>query len=83
MHIHGYQYYGPSIKLTKRLARGDPRINPFDKACKKHDIVYSQNKESNTERNTVVKVLAVKTWNRVLSRNAKIGEKAAAWAVTN
>lgn len=34
MHIPGYQYCGPGTKLKKRLARGDPGINPLDKACK-------------------------------------------------
>ncbi|KAJ8979793.1 hypothetical protein NQ317_007703 [Molorchus minor] len=38
----GYQYCGPGTKLQKRLARGDPGINKLDKACKQHDIAYSQ-----------------------------------------
>ena len=51
LHIPGYQYCGPDTKLTKRLARGDPGINPLHKACKEHDIVSSQNKENITARN--------------------------------
>ena len=83
MHIPGYQYCGPGTKLTKRLARGDPSINPLDKACKENDIVYSQKKENITARNTADKVLAEKAWNRVSAKYARIGEKAAAWAVSN
>ena len=72
-----------ALNLKKRLARGNPGNNSLDKAYKEHDIVYSQNKENITARNTADKVLAEKAWNRVLARDAKIGEKAAAWAVTN
>lgn len=46
MHLPGYQYCGPFTKLEKRLSRGDPGINRVDKACKKHDIKYNQNKET-------------------------------------
>ena len=68
LHILGYQYCGPGTKLTKRLARGDPGINPLDKACKEHDIVYSQKKENIKARNTADNVLAEKAWNRVESK---------------
>ena len=40
-HIPGYQYAGPSTKLKKRLARGDPGINRLDRIAKQHDIDYS------------------------------------------
>ena len=63
LHIPGYQYCGPGTNLTKRLACDDPGINPLDKACKEHDIVYSQNKENITARNIADKVLAEKAWN--------------------
>lgn len=83
LHIPGYQYCGPGTKLSKRLARGDPGINPLDAACKEHDIAYSQNRDNITARNAADQVLADKAWNRVLARDASIGEKAAAWGVTN
>ena len=60
LHIPGYQYCGPGTKLTKRLARGDPGINPIDKACEEHDIVYSQKKDNITARNIADKILAEK-----------------------
>lgn len=46
LHLPGYQYCGPGTNLKKRLARGDPGINELDKACKEHDIAYSQKKNS-------------------------------------
>ena len=83
--IPGYQYCVPGTKFTKRLARGDPVINSLDRACKEHDTntIYSQNKENIAQRNIAVKVHTEKAWNRVKARNAKIGETAAACAVTN
>lgn len=82
IHIPGYQYCGPGTKLEKRLKRGDLGINPLDAACKRHDIAYSQNKDLN-ERHKADKVLEEAAWSRVKSKDAKISEKAAAWAVTN
>lgn len=81
-HIPGYQYCGPGTKLHKRLARGDPGINPLDAACKVHDIAYSKNKDIQA-RNVADRVLAEKAWQRVQSSDASLGEKAAAYAVTN
>ena len=83
LHIPGYQYCGPGTKLTKRLARGDPGINPLDAACKEHDIAYSKNQDNLGARHTADKVLAERAWKRVLAGDANLGEKAAAWAVTN
>ena len=83
LHILGYQYCGPGTKLTKRLARGDPGINPLDKACREHDIAYSQNRENIEVRNIADKKLAEKAWNRVLAKGAGLREKAAAWVVAN
>lgn len=40
----GYQYAGPGTKLSKRLARGDPRKNRLDRIAKTHDITYSHAK---------------------------------------
>lgn len=83
LHVPGYQYCGPGTKLAKRLARGDPGINPLDAACKEHDIAYSKNHTNIATRNEADKVLAEKAWNRVLAKDASAGEKAVAWAVTN
>ena len=83
LHIPGYQYCGPGTKLAKRLARGDPGINLLDSAFKKHDIAYSRNREKVQARNEADKILAEKAWNRVKSKDAGFGEKAAAYAVTN
>lgn len=82
LHIPGYQYCGPGTKLAKRLSRGDKGINPLDQACREHDIFYSQYKDT-ASRHKADRVLAERTWERVKSKNASVGEKAAAWAVTN
>lgn len=82
LHLPGYQYCGPGTKLQKRLARGDPGINPLDRACKEHDIAYSQTKDTKT-RNIADIRLAEKAWERVRASDSSIGERANAWFVTN
>jgi hypothetical protein len=82
LHIPGYQYCGPGTKLDKRLTRGDPGINQLDKACKEHDIAYSQHKDIK-QRHIADQLLEDRAWRRVKSRDAGLGEKSAAWAVTN
>lgn len=82
LHIPGYQYCGPGTKLHKRLARGDPGINPLDQACREHDIAYSQSSDLK-DRHKADYQLEQRAWNRVLAKDAKLGEKVAAWGVTN
>lgn len=82
LHLPGYQYCGPGTKLAKRLARGDQGINPLDQACREHDIAYSQNRENVEARNLADRVLADKAEKRVGAKDAKFGEKIAAYAVS-
>ena len=82
LHIPKYQYCGPGTALSKRLARGDPGINPLDKACKEHDIAYAQNRERGEARTKADKILAGKAWERVKAKDSSFGEKAAALLVT-
>lgn len=82
LHIPGYNYCGPGTKLQKRLARGDSGVNQLDNACKEHDISY-YNLEKLTDRHNADKILAEKAWQRVKSKEASIGERAAALMVTN
>lgn len=82
LHIPGYQFCGPGTKLSKRLARGDQGINPLDKACKEHDLAYSKNKDIKL-RNQADLALADEAWQRVKAKDAGIGEKISAWAITN
>lgn len=77
-----YNYCGPGTKLEKRLARGDRGINPLDEACRDHDIAYSTS-PSLTQRHQADERLENRAWERVKSKDASFGEKAAAWAVTN
>lgn len=81
-HLKGYQFCGPGTKLQERLARGDQGINPLDEACKIHDIAYAKYSDSDNRR-VADKELAERAWARVKSTDAKFGEKAAAWLVTN
>lgn len=81
LHIPGYSFCGPGTKLQKRLARGDQGINPLDEACKEHDIAYSQYQDLH-KRHEADSTLAKKAWERVRSKDAGIGEKAAAVAIT-
>lgn len=81
MHIPGYQYCGPGTKLQKRLARGDPGINPLDQACKQHDISYAKYAKG-PERYNADKILVKKAWDRVKAKDASAGERASALAVT-
>ena len=81
LHIPGgYQYCGPGTKLGKRIARGDLGINKLDKACKEHDIAYSNSSDS-ARRKIADNILAGKAWERVKSLDANAGERAAALTV--
>lgn len=82
-HLPGYQFCGPGTNLKKRLARGDLGINPLDSACKQHDIAYSQNPENIEKRNEADKVLAEQAWQRVFAKDSSLGERAAAYSITN
>lgn len=77
----GYQYCGPGTRLQERLERGDPGINPLDKACKEHDIAYSQHEDLST-RHRADKQLQRSAWARVRARDASLGEKAASLLVS-
>lgn len=82
-HFPGYHYCGPGTKLEKRLAQGDPGINPLDAACKEHDIAYSKYHEDLRARHRADRELAERAWKRVQSKDSSLSEKATAFAVTN
>lgn len=67
--------------MQRRLAKGQVGINPLDAACREHDIAYSKNK-SLEDRHKADFILENRAWERVKSKDAKLGEKAAAWLVT-
>ena len=68
--------------MAKRLARGDPGINPVDQTCKEHDIAYSKNRESGEKRSIADKILANRAWERVKATDSSSSKKAAAMLVT-
>ncbi|KAF2885838.1 hypothetical protein ILUMI_20335 [Ignelater luminosus] len=80
LHLPGYKYCGPETRLRARLARGDQGINPLDEACKVHDIAYSQSNDLG-DRHKADRLLGKKAWERVRSKDASFGEKAAALTV--
>ena len=82
LHFSGYQYCGPGTKLQKRIQRGDLGINKLDSACRDHDISYS-NSSALEDRHKADWQLENRAWERVKSKDASLGEKAAAWVVTN
>lgn len=82
LHVPGYQYCGPGTKLDKRLARGDLGINALDRACKEHDIAYSEFQDK-SDRHKADKILIDKSWQRVKSKDTGLRERADALLVTN
>lgn len=82
LHLPGYQFCGPGTKLHTRLKRGDQGINPLDKACKIHDISYSQNKDI-SQRHQADRELTERAWERVKAKDSTLGEKVNAYLVTN
>ena len=41
MHMPGYKFCGPGIRLAERIQRGYIDINPLDEACRQHDLAYN------------------------------------------
>jgi len=52
-----YSFCGPGTRVGTRLAEGYEGVNSLDKACKQHDIYYSQYKKTK-DRNKADDVLA-------------------------
>lgn len=67
-------------KLDRRLARGDPGINPLDVACKQHDIAYTEHPGSD-DRYFADKTLQKEAMKRVFAKDASFGERATALGV--
>lgn len=76
-----YNYCGPGTKLDARLARGDKGVNPLDEACKRHDIWYRDHKKTE-DRWEADKALQSVAWNRVVSPDADLNERAVGLATT-
>jgi hypothetical protein len=64
------------------LAQGDPGKNNLDRLCREHDIQYSESSDLK-DRHKADYQLEQRAWERVKSKDANLGEKAAAWVVTN
>ncbi len=79
-HKPGYRFCGPGTRLQSRLARGDQGINASDAACREHDIAYHDHKGT-AERLQADRQLADRAFSRLRSRDASLGERAAALGV--
>lgn len=66
--------------MKKRLERGDPGINGLDRACKQHDIAYTENK-SGEKRREADDILGNLAWKRFKSSDASLKEKISSLAV--
>ncbi|KAK9872602.1 hypothetical protein WA026_018736 [Henosepilachna vigintioctopunctata] len=80
LHLPTYQFCGPGTNLEKRLARGDIGINELDKACKEHDLAYSESKDFE-KRRQADNILIQKASDILKSKEASRKEKAAALLV--
>lgn len=81
MHIWGYKYCGPNTNLESRLAHDEPGINELDRACKEHDIAYSESNERDFRYNAD-KLLVLRAIRRVYAKDSRIGERFAASLVS-
>jgi len=82
LHYPGYNYLGPGTRLEERLRNNSVPINPLDEAAREHDISYSKFSDL-PNRHIADRILENKSWKRVLSKDASLGERAAAWLTTN
>lgn len=82
LHLPSYSYCGPGTKLKERLARNDKPKNKLDSYCREHDIFYENNPDT-ASRNKADMKLAEQAWTRVKAADSSLGERAAAYAVTN
>ena len=78
LHVPGYAYCGPGTNLSKA---GKP-VNKLDSYCREHDIFYSQHHDTES-RNKADMKLADQAWERVKAADSSLGERAAAYAITN
>lgn len=72
----GYKYCGPGTKLTKRLGKKDPGINPLDAACKNHDIAYKRHPTNLNARHQANNQLEQAACEIFKTKDASVGEKA-------
>lgn len=82
LHVPGYNYLGPGTNLDLRLEKGVKPANKLDELALQHDIAYSKSNKM-SDRHKADYALQEGAWNRVLSKDAGLGEKAAAWLTTN
>lgn len=79
IHLHGYQFCGPGTKLEDRLTQGQKGINNLDNYCMYHDIAYEStdsDRRYEADANLISYALL-----RIVSENASLGERLAAFLI--
>ena len=79
-HLPGYNWCGPGTRVATRVARGDQGVNSLDRACRDHDLAYFESNDL-AKRHAADRVLASKAEQIRKSKDTKLGEKIASWAV--
>jgi hypothetical protein len=82
LHIPGYEYLGPGTNLDLKLLQNVKPKNQLDEAAKNHDIAYARSSDVDKRHEADYK-LQEDAWKRVISNDADLGEKAAAYLTTN
>ena len=68
--------------MEKKLSKGVEPRNKLDALAMEHDIAYSKSNKLD-DRHAADYALQEGAWNRVLAKDAGLGEKAVAWLTTN
>lgn len=82
LHLRGLKYCGPGTNLKANLANNVQPVNKLDSYCKEHDIFYSKYPDT-ASRNKADMRLAEQAWQRVTASDSSLGERTAAYAITN
>ena len=82
LHLPGMKYAGPGTLLDLQLKQGVKPANKLDEAAMHHDIAYANSKDT-AARSKADYALQNRAWERVVSHDAGLGERANAWLVTN
>lgn len=76
----GYKFCGPGTK-TERILNSETPKNKLDEACFFHDSHYLENPHNLGKRHEADKILENKAWQRVVSKDARLGERLSALGV--
>ena len=78
IHLPGYNHCGPGTRDHEA-----PPKNILDSKCRVHDLVRRDNPDDLKVIRESDKELVEEAWKRVISKDARLGERANAWIVTS